>query len=126
MKGYFCGRRVRRLRCSPTLWCDVYVSAIHAPRTPAETTPGTLCFAAACDVPHVVAILYKNISNTLAASRAPSPPRKTSVAQTRGDKRVVPKVEYGIARVEATLPSLYRLALGGTAVGTGLNTAKVG
>ena len=40
-------------------------------------------------------------------------------------KRVVPKVEYGIARVEATLPSLYRLALGGTAVGTGLNTAKV-
>ncbi|CBN75550.1 Fumarate hydratase (Fumarase) [Ectocarpus siliculosus] len=33
------------------------------------------------------------------------------------------QVEYGIKRVENTLPSLYRLALGGTAVGTGLNTA---
>jgi fumarate hydratase class II len=31
-------------------------------------------------------------------------------------------VEYGIARVEATLPRLYELAIGGTAVGTGLNT----
>lgn len=35
------------------------------------------------------------------------------------------QVEYGIARVEGTLPALYRLALGGTAVGTGLNTSKV-
>lgn len=34
-------------------------------------------------------------------------------------------MEYGIARVEACLPALYRLALGGTAVGTGLNTLKV-
>ncbi|CAM9586943.1 unnamed protein product [Ectocarpus sp. 4 AP-2014] len=33
------------------------------------------------------------------------------------------QVGYGIKRVENTLPSLYRLALGGTAVGTGLNTA---
>jgi fumarate hydratase class II len=32
------------------------------------------------------------------------------------------QVDYGIMRVEAALPSLYRLALGGTAVGTGLNT----
>jgi len=32
------------------------------------------------------------------------------------------QVEYGIHRIEATLPALYRLALGGTAVGTGLNT----
>ena len=32
------------------------------------------------------------------------------------------QVGYGIARVKASLPSLYRLALGGTAVGTGLNT----
>jgi fumarate hydratase class II len=31
----------------------------------------------------------------------------------------------GIARVEATLPALYELAQGGTAVGTGLN-AKIG
>lgn len=38
--------------------------------------------------------------------------------------RVSRQVSYGIERVEATLPSLYRLALGGTAVGTGLNTAK--
>jgi fumarate hydratase class II len=35
------------------------------------------------------------------------------------------KVEYGLARVRAALPALYRLAQGGTAVGTGLNT-KVG
>eukprot|EP00879_Flechtneria_rotunda_P026468 GHRR01028223.1.p1 GENE.GHRR01028223.1~~GHRR01028223.1.p1 ORF type:complete len:423 (+),score=148.53 GHRR01028223.1:208-1476(+) len=35
------------------------------------------------------------------------------------------QVEYGIARVKAALPALYRLAQGGTAVGTGLNT-KVG
>lgn len=34
------------------------------------------------------------------------------------------QVEYGVERVEAALPSLYRLALGGTAVGTGLNTVK--
>jgi len=32
------------------------------------------------------------------------------------------QVELGIARVEATLPGLYALAQGGTAVGTGLNT----
>jgi len=31
------------------------------------------------------------------------------------------QIEDGIARVEATLPRLYRLAQGGTAVGTGLN-----
>eukprot|EP00658_Telonema_sp_P-2_P012439 TRINITY_DN14736_c0_g1_i1.p1 TRINITY_DN14736_c0_g1~~TRINITY_DN14736_c0_g1_i1.p1 ORF type:complete len:505 (-),score=146.28 TRINITY_DN14736_c0_g1_i1:195-1709(-) len=34
----------------------------------------------------------------------------------------VTQVEYGIARIEASLPRLYQLALGGTAVGTGLNT----
>eukprot|EP00565_Helicotheca_tamesis_P008425 CAMPEP_0185723922 /NCGR_PEP_ID=MMETSP1171-20130828/590_1 /TAXON_ID=374046 /ORGANISM="Helicotheca tamensis, Strain CCMP826" /LENGTH=467 /DNA_ID=CAMNT_0028391691 /DNA_START=49 /DNA_END=1449 /DNA_ORIENTATION=+ len=34
------------------------------------------------------------------------------------------QVEYGISRVKAALPALYRLALGGTAVGTGLNTNK--
>lgn len=32
------------------------------------------------------------------------------------------QVEYGIARVKDTLPRLRQLALGGTAVGTGLNT----
>jgi len=32
------------------------------------------------------------------------------------------QVEYGIARVQATLPRLRQLAQGGTAVGTGLNT----
>jgi fumarate hydratase class II len=34
------------------------------------------------------------------------------------------QVEYGIMRIESILPSLYRLALGGTAVGTGLNTTE--
>ena len=34
------------------------------------------------------------------------------------------QVKYGIHRIESTLPSLYRLALGGTAVGTGLNTKE--
>lgn len=34
------------------------------------------------------------------------------------------QVEYGIARIQSVLPSLYRLALGGTAVGTGLNTTE--
>ena len=33
-------------------------------------------------------------------------------------------MDYSIGRVEACLPSLYRLALGGTAVGTGLNTTE--
>lgn len=32
------------------------------------------------------------------------------------------QVEYGMARVEHSMESLYKLALGGTAVGTGLNT----
>ncbi len=34
----------------------------------------------------------------------------------------VQQVAYGIQRVESTLPRLYELALGGTAVGTGLNS----
>jgi len=34
----------------------------------------------------------------------------------------VSQLDHGIARVEATLPHLLELALGGTAVGTGLNT----
>lgn len=34
----------------------------------------------------------------------------------------VTQLANGIARVEATLPRLYQLAIGGTAVGTGLNT----
>jgi fumarate hydratase class II len=34
------------------------------------------------------------------------------------------QVRYGIQRIEVTLPSLYRLALGGTAVGTGMNTTE--
>lgn len=32
------------------------------------------------------------------------------------------QIEYAIARVESALPHLYELAIGGTAVGTGLNT----
>jgi fumarate hydratase class II len=32
---------------------------------------------------------------------------------------------YGIDRIENTLPRLYQLAIGGTAVGTGLN-ARIG
>jgi fumarate hydratase, class II len=34
------------------------------------------------------------------------------------------QIELGMARIEAPLPRLYALAQGGTAVGTGLNTAK--
>ena len=34
------------------------------------------------------------------------------------------QVKYGIERVESTLPKLYQLAQGGTAVGTGINTRK--
>ena len=34
------------------------------------------------------------------------------------------QIKYGIERVERTLPHLYQLAQGGTAVGTGLNTKK--
>jgi len=33
-------------------------------------------------------------------------------------------VVYGIDRIKDTLPRLYELAAGGTAVGTGLNTYK--
>jgi len=32
------------------------------------------------------------------------------------------QIEYGIARIEGALPRVYELAIGGTAVGTGLNT----
>jgi len=32
------------------------------------------------------------------------------------------QIEYGIARIEGSLPRVYELAIGGTAVGTGLNT----
>ncbi len=34
------------------------------------------------------------------------------------------QMKYGVSRVEATLPRLYQLAQGGTAVGTGLNTKE--
>lgn len=34
------------------------------------------------------------------------------------------QVKYGLARIESSLPRLYELAIGGTAVGTGLNTSK--
>ena len=34
----------------------------------------------------------------------------------------VQQIEYGISRVEGTLGRVYELAIGGTAVGTGLNT----
>ncbi len=34
------------------------------------------------------------------------------------------KLEFGLERLEAALPGLYRLAQGGTAVGTGLNTKQ--
>ena len=34
----------------------------------------------------------------------------------------VKQIEYGIARVEGTLKRVYQLAIGGMAVGTGLNT----
>jgi len=34
------------------------------------------------------------------------------------------QVEYGVQRIEHSLQSLYRIALGGTAVGTGLNTTE--
>lgn len=34
------------------------------------------------------------------------------------------QVKYGIERIKSTLPRLYQLAQGGTAVGTGLNTKK--
>lgn len=34
------------------------------------------------------------------------------------------QLRYGIAAVEATLPQIYELAMGGTAVGTGLNTVE--
>lgn len=36
----------------------------------------------------------------------------------------VTQITNGIARVKGTLPRLYELAAGGTAVGTGLNTRK--
>lgn len=36
----------------------------------------------------------------------------------------VQQIQFGIDRINATLPRLYMLALGGTAVGTGLNTRK--
>ncbi|KAF7268998.1 fumarate hydratase, mitochondrial-like [Rhynchophorus ferrugineus] len=36
----------------------------------------------------------------------------------------VTQIRFGIERVKTTLPRLYMLALGGTAVGTGLNTRK--
>jgi len=36
----------------------------------------------------------------------------------------VQQIEYSIDRIKVTLPRLYRLAQGGTAVGTGLNTKK--
>lgn len=34
------------------------------------------------------------------------------------------QIEYGIERIERSLPALYRLALGGTAVGTGVSTYR--
>lgn len=34
----------------------------------------------------------------------------------------VQQIKYGVARIESSMPRVYQLAAGGTAVGTGLNT----
>ena len=56
----------------------------------------------------------------------PPPPSQDAVPLTLGQEfsGYAQQIENSIVRVEATLPHLYELAIGGTAVGTGLNTRK--
>ena len=58
------------------------------------------------------------LSLSLSLSPSPSPTLALALALPLAPTQV----EYGIARVQATLPRMSELALGGTAVGTGLNT----
>ena len=55
---------------------------------------------------------------TCAGADLPTTPPTHTHTHTRA------QVAYGIERVERSLPALLRLAQGGTAVGTGLNTKK--
>jgi len=79
----------------------------QVPRRAAETT---LCTALRLTTLHLMSMstlpsLPPNLSLTL-----PLPPST--------------QIQYAIERVNSALPKLYQLALGGTAVGTGLNSKK--
>ena len=60
------------------------------------------------------------------SSRSAAPISRTRRRCTLGQEfgAYARQIELGIARVEATLPRLYALAQGGTAVGTGLNARR--
>ncbi|MSQ41894.1 MAG: class II fumarate hydratase [Dehalococcoidia bacterium] len=97
-----------------------------------DVFPGAMSIATAEQVVHVLAPGLRHLHAALAAkSKAFEGVVKIgrthlmdAVPLTLGQEfsGYAKQVEYGIARAESTLPRLYELALGGTAVGTGLNT----
>jgi fumarate hydratase class II len=97
-----------------------------------DTFPGAMSIATAEQVVHHLVPALEHLRDAL---RAKSEQFETivkigrthlmdAVPLTLGQEfsGYVQQVQYGIERVEGTLPRLYELALGGTAVGTGLNS----
>ncbi|MBM3139357.1 MAG: class II fumarate hydratase [Chloroflexi bacterium] len=97
-----------------------------------DTFPGAMSIATAEQVVHHLVPALKHLHAALAAKTAEfdgivkigRTHLMDAVPLTLGQEfsGYTKQVEYGIARVEGTLPRLYELALGGTAVGTGLNS----
>lgn len=100
-----------------------------------DTFPTVMHIAAATEINHS---LLSNLEKLVAALRAKSEEFKDIIKIGRTHTQdatpltlgqefsgYATQVEYGMIRVKNTLPRLYQLAQGGTAVGTGLNT-KVG
>jgi fumarate hydratase, class II len=96
-----------------------------------DTFPGAMSVATAEQVVHHLVPALAYLRDALAA-KAREFDRIVKIGRTHLMDAVpltlgqefsgyVQQVTYGIARVESTLPRLYELALGGTAVGTGLN-----
>ena len=97
-----------------------------------DTFPGAMSIATAEQVVHHLVPSLKYLRDALQA-KAEEFEAITKIGRTHLMDAVpltlgqefsgyVQQLSYGIERVEGTLPRLYELALGGTAVGTGLNS----
>ncbi|MEX2229300.1 MAG: class II fumarate hydratase [Dehalococcoidia bacterium] len=97
-----------------------------------DTFPGAMSIATAEQVVHDLAPALRYLHEALAA-KAKAFERIVKIGRTHLMDAVpltlgqefsgyAKQIEYAVVRVESALPRLYELALGGTAVGTGLNS----
>ncbi|XP_049686360.1 fumarate hydratase, mitochondrial isoform X3 [Accipiter gentilis] len=97
-----------------------------------DTFPTAMHIAAAQEVNEVLLPGLKKLQNALEAKskefsqiiKIGRTHTQDAVPLTLGQEfsGYVQQIKYGVARIESTMPRVYQLAAGGTAVGTGLNT----